>query len=114
MNLISTLLINSVAVLVAAYVLPNVDVDSFMTAVIVAVVLGVFNMFIKPVILFLTLPITLITLGLFTFVVNAVFIMLLDSLIAGFTVNGFWWALLFSLAVSLVSAFFNTLLKDRG
>lgn len=113
MNLLITLLVNTIAVIVAAYILPNVEVDSITTALLVAVVLGVLNMFIRPILTILTLPLTILTLGLFTFVINALLILAADWLIEGFRVDGFIWALIFSLVVSLVGAFLNTLLKDK-
>lgn len=111
MQLLTYLLINSVAIMIASYILPGVDVDSYITVIIVAIVLGVINTFIKPIILFLTLPITLVTLGLFTFVINALLVLGTSYLVQGFTVDNFLWALLFSLIVSLVSSFLSQLSK---
>ena len=111
MKLIVYLLINSIAIIVAASILPGVTVDSYTTVILLAIVLGVINTFIKPLVLLLTLPFNLITLGLFTFVVNALLVLLADVLIAGFTVSNFLWALLFSLVVSLVSSFLSHFTK---
>lgn len=111
MRLLSYLLINSIAIVVAAKILPGVKVDSITTVIIVAIVLGAINTFIKPLILLLTLPITLVTLGLFTFVINAFLVLLTDQLISGFSVANFLWALLFSLVVSIVSSFLSSLTK---
>ena len=111
MKLIVYLLINSIAIIVAASILPGVTVDSYTTVILLAIVLGVINTFIKPLVLLLTLPFNLITLGLFTFVVNALLLLLADVLIAGFTVSNFLWALLFSLVVSLVSSFLSHFTK---
>lgn len=111
MKLLVYLLINSVAIIVAASILPGVTVDSVTTVVLLAIVLGVINTFIKPLVLLLTLPINLVTLGLFTFVVNALLVLLADLLVGGFAVSNFLWALLFSLVVSLVSSFLNHLTK---
>lgn len=83
--------------------------DTFLTAVVVSVVLGVINAILKPILLFLTLPITLVTLGLFTFVINAALVLLVAQIVPGFDVVSFTWALLFSLVLSLVSWFLNTL-----
>lgn len=112
MRLLSYLLINSIAILIASYILPGVKVDSVSTVIIVAIVLGVINTFIKPLVLLLTLPITLVTLGLFTFIINALLVVLTDMLIAGFSVTNFLWALLFSLVVSLVSSFLSNMTKE--
>ncbi|MEN9327483.1 MAG: hypothetical protein RI947_291 [Candidatus Parcubacteria bacterium] len=109
MGLIIKLLVSGLAVFITAYLLPGVIVDSFVTALIVAVVLGIINTVIKPVILLLTLPVTLITLGLFTFVINALMILLTSALVDGFDVANFWWALLFSLVLSIVSWFLESL-----
>lgn len=92
----------TIAVFVTAYIVPGVTISSFFVAFIVAVVLGIINIFLKPILLILTLPINIISLGLFTFVINAFLVMLASSIIDGFYVDGFWWALVFSLALSLV------------
>jgi putative membrane protein len=111
MNIIIKLLINALAVIIAAYLLPGIEVDGFLAAVVVAVVLGIINAFIKPVVILLTLPLHLLTLGLFTLVVNALLIMLAGIVVPGFIVAGFWWALLFSIVLSVVSAVLNRLNK---
>lgn len=101
-------LLNVVAVLVAAYLLPGVSVDGFWAAVVLAVVLGIFNVTLKPLLIILTIPATLFTFGLFLLVINAIIILLADYLMTGFDVDGFWWALLFSLLLWLTNSF----LKD--
>ena len=112
MRILLRLLINALAVFVAAYVLPGVIVDGPLTALIVAVVLGVVNTFLKPVLVILTLPITFVTLGLFLLVINGALVLLVSELVPGFVVDGFLWALLFSLVVSLVGSFLNALAAD--
>ena len=109
--MILSLLVSAIAVFIASYILPGVDVDNFMTALIVAVLMGVVNAFIRPIITLLTLPITLLTLGLFAFVINALLILLVDYLVPGFEVDGFLWALVFSFVVSLISSFLSSLTK---
>ncbi len=94
--------LNAIAVLITAYVLPGVTVSSFFVALVVAVVLGFLNAIVKPVLIFLTLPVTVLTLGLFLFIINALMILLSSAIVPGFTVRGFWWALLFSVVLSLV------------
>lgn len=94
---------------VAAYVLPGVRVDSFVTAVIVAVILGAVNAFIKPVLVLLTLPVTVLTLGLFIFVINALLVLLVAAVVPGFKVDGFWTALLFSVVLSAISWFLHAI-----
>lgn len=111
MNLIIKVLILTIAVFIAERILPGVEVDSLQTTFIVAIVLGAVNVFLKPVLVILTLPVTLITFGLFMFVINALLVLLVSGLVGGFHVDGFFWALLFSLIVSLVSAFLSGLNK---
>lgn len=103
------LLIKSMAVFLTAYLLPGVKLADFWTAVMVAVVLGLVNMFIKPVFILLTLPINLLTLGLFTFFINAFMVILVSNLVAGFEVKSLGWALLFSIVLSIISTFLQTL-----
>jgi putative membrane protein len=110
MSLLIRLVINTLAVLLAAYLLDNVVVDGVGTAVVVAIVLGLLNTFIKPILQIMALPITILTLGLFYFVINVLIIYLVDFLVAGFDVGGFISALLFSLIVSVVSSVLGAIL----
>jgi putative membrane protein len=96
-------LISTLAVIIAAYLLPGVSVRSFWTALLVALVLGIVNAIIRPIFVILTLPLTVVTLGLFLFVINALLILLTSAVVPGFEVQGFWWALLFSLVLSIIS-----------
>ncbi len=111
MKFIVKILINALAVAIAAYVIPNVVLDSFFTAVIVAVALGVINTFIKPIVNIFALPINLLTLGLFSIVINAAFILLVSRFIDGFEVGGFVTAIIFSLVLSLISSILGILGK---
>lgn len=104
MNILLNWLVYSVAILVSAYVLPGVTVSAFSTALFAALILGILNALVRPLLILLTLPLNILTLGLFTFVINAVIILIADNLIDGFSVAGFWWALLFSIILSVVSA----------
>lgn len=81
---------------------------SFWTAIVVAIVLGIVNALLKPLLILLTLPVTILTLGLFLFVINAALVLLVAKLVPGFEVRGFWWAMLFSLVVSIIGAFLHT------
>jgi len=90
-----------------AYLLPGVALKGFFAALVVALVLGFFNTVLKPILVILTLPINILTLGLFTLVINAALILLASRVVDGFTVSGFWWALLFSLILSLVNGVLN-------
>ncbi len=102
MSILISWLISAVAIIVTAYILPGVAVAGFGTALVVALVLGILNAFIKPLLLFLTLPINVLTLGLFTLVINAVLVLAVSALVPGFIVNGFWRAVLFGLVLAVV------------
>ena len=97
------LIVSTLAVVISSFLLPGVQVSGFVAAFLAALVLGLVNTFIKPVLLILTLPVNILTLGLFTFVINALMILLASSVVDGFKVAGFWWALLFSLILSVVN-----------
>jgi len=105
MNYIIKILLTAVAVLVLAYILPGVEVDNYSTAIWVAFIVGILFSILKPILVILTLPVTVITLGLFLFVINAALILIADNWIDGFTVSGFWWALLFSMLLSVFESF---------
>ena len=112
MKMILRLLLTAAAVVILAKVLPGVSVASYLTAIIVAVVLSLLNFLVKPILVILTLPITIITLGIFLLFINAIIIMLADYFVGGFSVSSIWWALLFSLLLSILSSIFNSLLKE--
>ncbi len=114
MKLILRVLLTAIAVVILAKILPGVAVASYTTAIIVAVVLGLLRIFVKPLIILFTLPLTILTLGLFLFVINALIILLADKLVEGFAVSGFWYALLFSLLLSFFqSILFSFLREDK-
>ncbi|HZH70437.1 MAG TPA: phage holin family protein [Flavobacteriaceae bacterium] len=113
MKILIQILLTSVLVLLLAEILPGVNVDAFTTSLIVAAVLALLNIIVKPILVFLTLPATLITFGLFLLVINAVIILLADYLVSGFDVNGFWWALLFSLLLSLTQSILLSVTEKR-
>jgi putative membrane protein len=100
----------AVAVIVAAYILKGVHVDDTLTALIVALVLGLLNAFVKPILVILTIPITIFTLGLFLLVINILMVKLAASIVPGFAVDGWIAALLFSLVVSIVTAIIEGLI----
>ncbi|WP_222842573.1 phage holin family protein [Thermoflavifilum thermophilum] len=108
MRFIARILVSGLAVLITSYLLPGVHIHDFITALLVAVVLAILNTFIKPILIILTLPITVFSLGLFLLVINAFLILLASRLVSGFQVDGFWWALLFSIILSLISSFFES------
>ena len=107
MKFIVQVLISALAVMVTQYILPGVDVENFYTGIIVALLLGLFNAFLKPILVILTLPITVVTFGFFLLVINAFVINLTASFVDGFTVNGFWWAVVFSFILSIVTSIFG-------
>ena len=114
MKLILRLLISALAVFLLSYFLPGVDLsgNAFTTALLVAVVLGILNILVKPILVLLTLPITVVTLGLFLLVINALMIMLADKLIDGFTVSSIWTAILFSILLSILQSLLHSMLKE--
>ena len=101
-------LVTAIAILLAAYLIPGVDV-TILGAVVLAVVLALINIFVKPVITLLTLPINIVTLGLFSLVINALLIMLAGAIVPGFAVDGFWPAFFFAILLSLITALFGTM-----
>jgi putative membrane protein len=107
-------LLSGLAVMLTAYLLPGVHVEHYGYALLVAVVLSVFNAVIRPILVVLTIPITFVTLGLFLLVINAVLILLVDWVVPKFEVDGFWWALAFSLILSLFNSLFDDLTKDKS
>lgn len=114
MNFFSRLLLSSVAVILTTYLLPGISItgdafSGFITAFVVALVISFLNVTVKPLLIILTIPITLLSLGLFLLVINALVILMVDAMIAGFVVDGFWWALVFSLVLTLVNSFLSGL-----
>lgn len=105
-------IVSIIAILIAAYLIPGITV-TLVGAVVLAVVLGIINVFIKPVISLLTLPINIVTLGLFSLVINALIIMLVGMVVPGFTVAGFWPAFFFAIVLALTNAFFGVLTRGR-
>lgn len=112
MNLIKRLLITTVIVLLLAYFLDGVSVDSPVTAVIVAVVMALLNTFLKPILVFFTFPITVFTLGLFLLIINAGMVLLCDKLVDGFDVATFLSAIIFSVLLSISQWILYKFIKD--
>lgn len=114
MNLIIRFLLSGVAVLLTAYLLEDgVHVKDYGYALLVAAVISLANVIVRPILVILTIPITIVTLGLFLLVINAIIILLVSHFVPGFQVDGFWWALGFSLILSLFNGMFGALLKDK-
>ncbi|HLR78805.1 MAG TPA: phage holin family protein [Burkholderiaceae bacterium] len=112
MGLILIWILNAVALLIVAYILPGISVASFGSALIAALVLGLLNTLVKPVLVLLTLPITIVTLGLFLLVLNALLFWFAGSVLKGFEVNGFGWALLGALIYSIVAGLLSGLVAS--
>jgi putative membrane protein len=93
--------IYALAIGITAFILPGVHLNGIFAALVTAAILGLVNGFLRPVLFIFTLPLTILTLGLFTFVLNALMVLLAAAIVQGFTVDGFWWALLFSLVLSI-------------
>ncbi len=110
-KLINKTLIGALALLLAAYIVPGVEIDSLYIAIVAAVVLGILNAIVRPVLILLTLPVTLLTLGLFTFVINAALFWFVSSFVEGFEVSGFLAAFLGSLLVSVVTTIGSKVIK---
>ena len=113
MKLIIRVLITSILVLLISHLMTGVHVAGFATALIVAIVLGLLNIFIKPILVLFTLPITFITLGLFLLVINALIIILCDNIVGGFDVDTFFTALLFSIILSVSQSLMYAILGDK-
>ena len=106
-----SILVNAVAVFLAAYLLRGVTVNNFWTALLTAVVLAIVNAVIKPILVILTIPITILTLGLFILVINALLLMLVDALLPGLKIKNFGWALLFGVVLSIINALLSWILN---
>lgn len=112
MKFILRLLLSALAVVILSKVLPNVSVDTYVTALIVAVALSLLNFIVKPILVILTLPVTILTFGLFLLVINAIIIKLADYFVDGFNVDGWLWAIIFSLLLSLLQSILFSVLKS--
>jgi len=113
MKLIFKILLTAIAVVIIAKFLPGVEIANYTSAILVAIVLGLLRVTVKPLLIFFTLPATIVTLGLFLLVINAVIILLADYFVSGFSVSGFWVALLFSLLLSLFQSILYSFLKEN-
>ncbi len=111
MKLLLHLGLDALVIYVAGYLLEGVNFSSYWVAVVTAIVLGVLNFLIKPILIILTLPINILTLGLFSIVINTAMVLLAAWLVPGFEVLGFLWALAFSVVVSIISAVLNMMAK---
>lgn len=103
MGFIIKLLLTALAAYFSAYIAPGVEIRNFWSAIVVAIVLTLLNIFVKPILEFISIPVTLLTLGLFLLVINAIVILIASYLVNSFEVSGFWAALLFSIIFSIIS-----------
>ena len=108
------LLINTFALVAVAYLMPSITVSSFTTALVAALVLGLVNAVVRPVLVLLTLPVTILTLGLFIFVLNGLLFWFVGTLIQGFVVGGFWSGVFGAIVFSLISWLLSALLRSRA
>jgi putative membrane protein len=109
MNFLVRLLVTALAAMLTAYLLPGVTIRDFISALVLALVLAILNVLVKPILILLTLPATIFTLGLFLLVINAIIILLASELVRGFSVDGFWWALIFSLVLTVVNGIMHSI-----
>lgn len=112
MYILLSILLNALALIVTAYIVPGFNVVNFQSALLAAIVLGLINTFIKPVLLFLTFPLTIVTLGLFIFVVNAIVLWMASAVVPGLTIDGWLPAILAAIVLSVVSTGLTMLVKD--
>jgi len=111
MHILLAIIINTIAVLLTAYILPGIHIAGFWSAVFVAVVLGIVNAILRPIIFILTLPINILTLGLFSFVIMGLLVYLVSAIVPGFKVDNFGWAILFALIVAIINWILWSILK---
>jgi len=113
MRTLLKILITAFIVVALANLLPGVEIRSYFTGILVAAVLGLMNLIVRPIIVLFTLPVTIVTLGLFLLAINAFIVLIVDGLIGGFYVDGFWWALFFSLLLSFFQTILFSVFKDK-
>jgi putative membrane protein len=112
MKTILHFLISTIAILVTSYILPGVEVAGFVSAFVLAIILGAINTFLRPVLLLLTLPLTILSLGIFALIINALLIMLASYIVPGFAVAGFGSAFLFGIVLAIVNFILGTFNRD--
>jgi len=111
LNFLIKIFLGGIAVLIAEFLLSGIHIDTIVTGFILAAVIILINITLKPLLIILTLPITVVTLGLFLLVINALMIMLADRIIPGFQVDSFWWAVLFAIVMSVINSLFGNSLN---
>ncbi len=114
MKLLMKIVFTAILVMFLSNVMKGVEVENFTTSIIVAIVLGLLNVFVKPILILFTLPVTVFTLGLFLLVINAILILLCSKIVGGFSINSFFTALLFSMVLSLLQSIMYRMLNDEN
>ncbi|MBW2707738.1 MAG: phage holin family protein [Deltaproteobacteria bacterium] len=114
MGLLIRWLVLTVAIIVSSYLIRGIEVNGFFSAFFAAAILGILNVFFRPILLILTLPINILTLGFFTFIINAVLLKMASGVISGFVVHGFWSAVFGGLIISVVTWLLNSFINDQG
>jgi len=114
MNFIIRIIVTGAVAFGLAQILPGIHIDTFWTALIFALILAIINAIIRPILIVLTIPITIITFGLFLLVINALTVMLASKFVKGFTIDGFWWAFLFALLLSILSSILYSKREQRN
>ncbi len=107
-------LLNALALLFTAWLMPGIEIKGFGAALIAALVLGVVNAVIRPIVLFFTLPLNILTLGLFTLVINALMLLIAKSVVNGFIVSGFWAAFFGSIVLTVISGLLSAVILDSS
>ena len=113
MEILINWVVSAMVVFSIAYIMPGIHIVDFTTSLVVALILGIINAFLKPILLILTLPINILSLGLFTFVLNALLILLVSKVVPGFKVDGFLWAFIFGIVLSVANTFVHTFLPKK-
>lgn len=114
MKVLLQIILTGIIVLVLSNLLGGVYVSDFFTAIVFAAILALLNIFVKPILLILTLPVTVVTFGLFLLVINALIILMADGLVDAFRVDGFWWAVLFSILLSFLQSIIFSVAERSG
>lgn len=113
MGLIIRLLVTAAVAFGLTYVLSGVHMDSFTTALVFAIILGILNLIVKPILKILGLPLTILTLGLFSLVINALVVYLADYLVDGMKIDGFGWAFIYSIALSVITSLLSGIFSSE-
>lgn len=114
LNFLLNLLLSALAVFFSSKILPGVHIEGLTTSLWVAFLLGLVNAFVRPILLILTLPINILTLGILTFIINALMILLVDTLVGSFQIDNFWWALIFSFVLSVISGILHAVIPVKN